>query len=218
MLKSLKLLAAGSLAAWAMPSQAAVAWSSPAGVQPGFSYNTGESAAGLFADPVAAGNFFSFFPDGMKLVASNGASASATDTASVNLVANPGASFATLSAVVVGDFTLLGPASTDVVGTLTVTNSNTQAVLSTPLTLAPPMPTSTATAAAGIFTGMATLALPAGWSSIGVDYVLTPSVGSSPGGTAIVDVKVAQISATTVIPEPTTLVLLPALALLARRR
>jgi hypothetical protein len=195
-----------------------VAWSPPAGAQPDFAYHAGQSAAGLLTDPVAVANFFSFFPTAMQLTAVNGSSVSVNDSASVNLLANPGTSIARVSVAAVGDYAMLGSASVNVVGTLTVTNLSTLASLSTSLVVAPLMPVVTDSAASGIFSGLAHLHLPVGWSEVNVEYNLTPSADSQPGGVAFIDVKVAQISATTVVPEPAALLLLPAWVMMARRR
>ena len=186
---------------------AATSWSIPAGSSDTITYMNGQTQNGLFTpdSPTVVSNTFIFDPANFSATSNGDASLAitnaapsndasvASDIASVIVTAQPGQSLSHISADLGGDFSTLGLAATDAVGTLTVTNPMTHQVFSKPFDFGTQFSSGAAT-----FEDAETIDLPAGWKSAELDLSTTLTASAEPGSTSFIQLKSAELGVQTV--------------------
>jgi len=188
-----------------------------------FSYSNGGDINGLFGDPFIFGDAFSF-TTAFQVAASNGGQQSESDTVSVDVLADPGLKFSSVSVVASGSYLIDTEGSVDVGASLSMSeNTGLLRTFSDSLTSNVAFPITVPSS--GNFNGSAL---------VNVDFVFpTPSDDinislsnnilaiAGPMGTATVNIQFQDLSISFgVIPEPASasLVLVGFLALVRRRR
>lgn len=190
-----------------LPAALALAgpWATPSGSRSAeFSFANGANDADArFGSPVATLSGFSFLPNSWTSGQPFGV-ASAPDRATVDLAAAPQRQFSFVTASLLGDYSGLGPfASTSAAGTVTLTNLDTSATRSAALVFTPEPPY--AGSQNGVFSGTATVALPAGWKNVGVEYAASLTSAASGGSVDFIEAKSARLEVGTgaeVVPLP----------------
>jgi len=213
-----------SSAAFAAP----IPWSQPSGSVPGvFSWSNGQSDNGFFGSPIVAGNSFTFFPANFRAVSSNAVADTITDRLSFVIEVAPNNPFPLERIIVneLGDYAITNGGQVSADSALFVTNLDIPVnPPNNPLTgsgsfdrnlLSPPG------SDAGIWNIQINRDFPTtpdGWRRVQVILNNTLQAASVPGGTALIEKKVAGITITLVIPEPASTSLLAGLSTLAIRR
>lgn len=212
---SLKLALVGSVLALASVANAApTPWDVPAGSQPSFNYSTGQTLNGKLGSGVSTGSGFFFTPT--NFVASGTPSALTSDTLSVILNAKPNQMFTSISSSILGDYSIFGVGSANATGSLTVTNLDTMATLTSPMSFNN-LPAATDTSADGGWDGATALALPAGWTNIKVDME-TSLLADGTNGVSLIQGKDGEIGVTTAeVPLPAAALVAPVLAFMGWR-
>lgn len=184
------------LALISSPAFAASSWSTPAGSQSGYSYSNGQNTNDFFRSPIAGSDGLVFSP-ALFSANVNSTTQTTSDTASTLFTANSGRSFKSVTASLFGDYSFLSipgqtpPTTVSAVGTLTLTNTVTHAVLSQSFNFGG------LTNEDGIFSDKVTINLPAGWRSAQVDLSGTVSASAEQGSTAFIQFKSGTLSADT---------------------
>lgn len=196
-------------------AQAAVPWSTPAGNLGSYTYDGGQSVNGKFGNATASTSGFVLSPTQFVASASGtNTPVTVTDTASVN-VHGTNVGFVMVTMSFSGDYSILGTGSVDASGSLKITDLDTLASITTPLTMGG-VPVSTVSNAGGSFTGSATQLIPP-IPSLGQNLkleftgTLTATAGSN--GISLIEIKDAEIGVF-MLPEPASLAGLGGLATL----
>lgn len=212
---SLKFAFVGTILALASAVNAApTPWDVPAGSQPTFNYSSGQTENGKLGTGNSTGSGFFFQP--VNFAASGTPSDSQSDTISVILNAKPNQMFTNISSSILGDYSIFGVGSANATGTLKVTNLDTSASLTSPLTFNN-LPASTNTSADGGWDGATALALPAGWTNIKVEMDST-LLAEGTQGVSFIQGKDGEIGVTTAeIPLPAAALVAPVLAVIGWR-
>ncbi|MDB5325968.1 MAG: hypothetical protein JWM57_1537 [Phycisphaerales bacterium] len=181
---------------------AATSWSQPAGSSTTINYSGGQNQNGLFGDPNVSSNTFLFTPSGFSAQDNQ----TTTDVASTLISAKSGYNLSSFSAGLVGDYSVLdnsqppsfktnaiflSGASVSAVGSLTLTNTVTHAVLTQSFNFGG------FTNEDGVFNDTVHINLPAGWKSAQVDLSAGLTATASDGSTAFIQLKNASIGADT---------------------
>jgi hypothetical protein len=213
---SLKFALVATIFALSSATNAApMPWDVPAGSQPAFDYNTGQTNNGKLGSGVSTGSGFFFTP--VNFAASGTPTGSDSDTISVILNAKPNQMFTSISSSILGDYSILGAGSVNATGLLKVTNLDTAASLSSPLTFNN-LPASTTTSADGAWDGASALALPAGWTNIKVEMDSSLLADGSSNGIAFIQAKDGEIGvATAEVPLPAAALVAPVLGYIGWR-
>ncbi|GEM_PF-1120261 len=206
-----------------------VPWTTPAGTVPGlFTYSGGGSQDGLFGNPIINGSSFTFFPQNFKALTSGANAGHADSRLSFQIDVAPGAiDVLGITVNELGDYAINNGGSVQAFASLFVTN------LQIPIDpfgvpANPQMGSQTFSrnlAAPAQETGQWTLqvvrTLPNGWRSVRIDLdnILDASVPSA-ASTALIEKKIAGITVTINVPEPTSIgaALVGMGALVIRRR
>lgn len=195
-------------------ANAAIAWSTPAGNQADFTYDSGQTTNGRFGNGTANATGFVLAPTQFVAGANQlNTPVSTSDTASV--VVHTAAPIATVSASFLGDYSILGEGSVTAVGTLTLTNLDTTLFSGNALTVTG-VPISTTTDASGAFSGSVNVALPAGWTNVRIELGAALQATAGTNGTSLIEIKDADINLT-LVPEPTSLAALSLVGAMLRR-
>lgn len=192
-------------------------WDNPAGSTPDYSWSGGQNDTGKLSSPIAIPGRFTFTTSYFNATSGNGDPAAANDTFRVNLLANGSKRFSSVEVNVLGDYSLLGPASVHASGLLKVINNVTSAVISVPLSLSPSM---LITSGFGLYTGHAKANLPADWRDVVVEFSHNLSALSDVGSTGHIESK-SVVADVTVVPLPAAVFAAPAgfaMMLVARRK
>lgn len=212
---SLKLALVGTIFAFASAANAApTPWDVPAGSQPSFDFSSGQTLQGKLGSGISTGSGFFFTP--VNFVASGTPSALSSDTISVVLNAKPNQMFTNISSSILGDFSIFGVGSANATGSLTVTNLDTAAILTSPLAFNN-LPAATDSSLEGGWDGATALALPAGWTNIKVEME-TSLLADGTQGVSFIQGKDGEIGVTTAeIPLPAAALVAPVLGFIGWR-
>lgn len=190
----------------------AASWTPSSGNADTFHYSNGQDVNGRFGTPVVADDKFVFAPSSFEANAPTGP-ASDSDTLSVDLLANPGREFSTVTANIRGDYAVEGGVQVTFNGTLSVDYGT--GPVNVPVTFAPSSPI---TSGEGLISGVAVFNVPAGIDTLLLDLSAGLTAQANSGQTSFVAVLNTDITVATV-PEPASLGSLAcAGALLLRRR
>lgn len=214
------MLASSAVAAPLIP------WAVPNGAADDFTYTSGGSDTGLFGEPTIIGNSFFFFPAAFRAEATNGASDIANDRIDVRIQANVGFNITGVIIQEFGDYQLTGSGDVSVTGQLQLTNLNVPfppQVRIDPLA-ANPGSIISGTDISGGWDAESNIDLSGetiSWSRFSLILSNELSATADVGSTASIEKTFAGGAVVvTVIPEPatTSLIILGAAGLLARRR
>lgn len=103
-------------------------WTSPSGNTDflgnplDFTYSNGTDINGFFGDPLISGNDF-FFSTGFSVNAANGATSTASDAVSFDVLANPGLAFSSIMVTAFGSYAITTEGSVDVNADLSMTEN-----------------------------------------------------------------------------------------------
>lgn len=195
-----------------------VFWTNASGNALSFSWSGGGSDLGLFGSPTVFGDSFYFFPSNFRAQSTNGVGAVTYDRLEVTLEAFAGKHITGIQITEYGDYGILSSGSVQVSGTLFMTN------LLQPMNPATANlssnPASPITSGSGAWTASASIS---GLDWTRVKFIMNNNLQatSAQGSTTFIEKKVGQAGVVvTIIPEPTTAVLLSfgALALLRKRK
>lgn len=205
-------------------AQGQIAWSNAAGNASFFSWANGQNSTGLFGDPtLVAGSTFQFFPTNFVATASNGNTATVTDTMSVDLFANAGFQFDSIAINEGGSYALTGPAggSVSATGLVDLEEIGGPRTASDTVEYNPVFPVASGSGTWSGTTFIDLLALSGGvpFTQIHLEFTNNLMAVSVGGSTAtIAKTFVGLPIAITIIPSPGTVGLMVAGGILAARR
>lgn len=225
----------GALAAIMLTSSTAFggAWTIPSGNTDtlggplSFSYSNGGDVNGLFNDPFIFGDAF-FFTTAFTASAANGTQASQNDTVSVDILADPGLKFSSVSVTASGSYAIDTVGTVDVNALLSMSeNTGLQRTFSDALATDVAFPTSTPTGGVGVtYNGSALVdvefVFPVPSDDIHISLTNDVLAIAGPNGSASVNIQFQDLQiGFNVIPEPASASLLLVgglFATVARRR
>lgn len=208
------------------------AWTVPGGTTDSlggalsFTYSNGADLNGLFNDPFIFGDAF-FFTTAFSVGAANGATDSQSDTVSVDLLADPGLKFGSVSVMASGSYAIDTVGTVDVNANLSMEeNTGLLRTFSDSLTTDVAFPTSTPTGGVGVtYTGSALVdvefVFPVPSDDIHISLSNDILAISGVGGSATVNIQFQDLQlGFNLIPEPASasLALVGLFAAVVRRR
>ncbi len=128
------------LAVLCSSSEAVVYWSSASGSADSFDWSNGQSDAGLFGNPIVSGDTFIFFPTNFR-AESTGSFTEIWDTLSFDISAHTGSVITGIQITEYGDYGIIGGGLVNMIGSLTVNNTDSSSSYSAGLDATPQMPT-----------------------------------------------------------------------------
>ena len=209
-IRSIGTFAAGLLVLSGVASAAPTAWSQPSGSTDNFNYTGGQSANGNFGDPTIGGDVLLFFP--ASLTADSTRSTHSSDTVSFLLSPKAGQQFSRISVGLLGDYSINGFGAVDTVGTLKLTNTATNEVITRDVTFTPTMPvTNVSGINQGDFSGTADVSVPKNWMQTLVELNSDLSATATPGSTSLIQLKGASVNLqAAAVPLPAAVLAAPA--------
>lgn len=213
-------------------SAMAGAWTIPGGTTDilgndlSFTYSNGGDLNGLFGDPLIINDAF-FFTTAFSVIANDGAAPPPLgDTLSVDLLADPGLKFGSVSVSASGSYSISVDGSVDVSASLSMTeNAGLLRTFGPAPLITSPVTFPISTPGGGNFTGSALvdveMVFPVPSDDINISLTNNILAISGPGGSAEVNIQFQDLSLTfNLIPEPASasLMVLGFLALARRRR
>lgn len=209
------LVGAAALLACAAAANAAIAWSSPSGSQAAFIYNSGQSDAGLFGDGVSDADGFILAPANF-VASANQANSPVNTTDTVSVVVQTGGPLIGVEVNTLGDYSIFGTGSVDATGTLKITDLDTSAVHTLPVSFGG-VPTSTTTDAAGAFSGLSVVPIAPSAVNAKIELLVNLNATAGSNSTSLIQLKDVDIKLV-ILPEPTSLAAIGlACTLLGRR-
>jgi hypothetical protein len=183
-----------------------VSWSNSSGSAANFTYSNGSNENGLAGDPVVGSDFLGFFPSGLKAIALNGASNSASETIHVTLTPNAGLRITNITVIFNGDESVLGTASTGYfVGASATNHGTSQQVMQTF--------TSQELTTSGTISYINPLPIPLNYGAIDLDLFTTIHATAGQDASALSEMKVIEFVVNTgpgqVVPLPAALATFP---------
>ncbi|HEY0009290.1 MAG TPA: hypothetical protein VGB55_11240 [Tepidisphaeraceae bacterium] len=187
---------------------AATSWTPSSGSTANYTYSDGQTEEERFTDssPTVVEDSFLFFPTGFE---ANDDEQTTIDSLQFVVTAKPGKSLGRISAGLTGDWSLLGDATVNAFGKLTITNAaNTSETFSYSLTFTPSLPSS---AEDGVFSGViSNVQFPTDWASAIIRLDAGVGVDVDEGSTALIQLKGADVTLqAAAVPLPGALAALP---------
>jgi hypothetical protein len=188
-------------------AQAETCWSNSSGSADYFDWQNGQSASGLFGDPMLSGDTFVFFPSNFRADSLDGLDGSVYDKLEFELIAHTGFSFKNFDFSEFGDYGIFDEGSVNVLSSISIENLDTAQVLSSDFTSNPSMP---ASGGQDIWEAEAQLAInSADWTHIKITFDNELLASSQPGSVSFIENKIFSSGITMqTIPEPATVTIL----------